>query len=87
MAHRGERGHIGTHRNLPHKGVKEDKETYKGGPRYTGRTETHHSLGGMPGEHELDPPNRSLGMRGRTGHEEKRKLGTTRPDRRLGYTR
>jgi len=86
MAHKGKHGHVGTHRNLPHHGVKHDKEHHKGGPRYTGPTETHHSLGGMPNEHELDPKNRSLALRDRHGHGATHQP-RTHADRRLGYTR
>jgi len=84
--HRGHHGHVGTHRSLPSHGVKHDKELHKGGPRYTGKTETHHALGGMPREEHLDPPNRSLPLRDRTGHGS-RAQPRTHADRRLGYTR
>jgi len=87
MAHKGKHGHVGVHRSLPHHGVKVDKERHHGGPRYTGPTETHHSLGGMPNEHELDPKNRSLHLRGRTGTGKGVHQPRTHADKRLGYTR
>jgi hypothetical protein len=83
---KGKHGHVGTHRSLPSHGTVVNKERHKGGPSYSGRSENHGSLGGMPHEHALDPPSRSLSMRHRTGQGAS---GTPRtaPDKRLGYTR
>jgi len=80
-------GHIRSTHVPVHHGRHVDKERHKGGPRYTGPTEQHKSLGGMPNDHMLDPPSHNLHLRGRVGHERGISKGHLRPDKRLGYTR